>query len=431
MRSIRTLSPAFACLLFASVAFSQTAQQLAELTASDGQHGDELGTSVAISGNFAVVGSPCAKIGSNRCQGAAYIFEKPAAGWGTTSTFVAKLTASDGAAGDSFGQAVAIGLNTVVVGAPFKSVNGKAQGEVYVFTKPAAGWTSTTETAKLNPSDAATSCSTSAYCLFGNSVAVSGSHVVVGSAGNIVNKKAFQGAVYVYVKPATGWTNATQLAKLTVSQASTGDQLGASVSISGDIVAAGAPNVNSTGAAYVFVRPATGWRNSSTPNTTLTASDGALYDAFGWSVAAQGRAVLVGAPQFGNPQIGPQAPGKAYLFMGSNQLAEFKPSDGKAGDNFGYSAVIGGSTVLVGSYLYPFDGSYNGTGKAYVFAKPASGWTNSTETTALLPSNGMAGDYVGYSVSLTGTGATALVGAPAHTDSGTFLYQGAAYVFVP
>lgn len=133
------------------VAFSQTAQQLAELTASDGQNGDSLGTSVAISGNVAVVGSPCAKIRSNRCQGAAYIFVKPGVGWGTTSNFVAKLTASDGAAGDEFGQAVAVGLKTVVVGAPLKTVNGKPQGEVYLFTKPATGWTNMTETAKLNP----------------------------------------------------------------------------------------------------------------------------------------------------------------------------------------------------------------------------------------------------------------------------------------
>ncbi|HLZ42281.1 MAG TPA: hypothetical protein VKQ11_15040 [Candidatus Sulfotelmatobacter sp.] len=431
MKSLRILSLALACLRFASVAFCQTAQQLAELTASDGQNGDELATSVAISGNVAVVGSPCAMIGSNRCQGAAYIFVKPAAGWGTTSTFVAKLTASDGAAGDAFGQAVAIGLDTVVVGAPFKTVNGEAQGEVYVFTKPATGWTSMTETARLNPSDAATTCSASEYCLFGNSVGVSGSQVVVGVPGNIVNNHANQGAVYVYVKPATGWTSTTQVAKLSVSLGKTGDQLGISVSISGDIVAAGAPNVNSKGAAYVFVRPTSGWRNASTPITTLTASDGNQYDTFGWSLGVQDHIIVVGAPQFGNPQIGSQAPGKAYLYLGSNQLAELTPSDGNAGDNFGYSVAIGGNNVLIGSILYPFDGSPNGTGKAYVFTKPASGWTSSTETGTLLPSNAMAGDYVGHSVSLTGTGNTALVGAPGHTDSGSFLYQGAAYVFVP
>jgi hypothetical protein len=408
----------------------------AELTASDGMLGDSLGYAVAISGNTAVVGAPSAKIGSNRSQGAAYVFLKPVTGWSTTSTFAAKLTASDGAAGDSFGQAVAINGNTVVVGAPFKNVNGVPQGEVYVFVEPSGGWTSMTETAKLNPSDATTSCSAQVYCTFGGSVAVSSNTVVAGSGGNIVGSSTAQGALYVFVKPASGWTNMTQTAKLTNSAGQASDELGLSVAISGNTVVGGAPGVSggpgpAVGAAYLFLKPVGGWANTSTPKAQLSAKDANQYDYFGYSVAVSSATVVVGTPQFGNPQIGPQAPGKAYIFIAPNytQAAELTSSNGTAGDAFGQAVAISGNTVLAGANLHPYNGGNFGPGEAYLFLKPATGWKNTTRSAKLDASNGMAGDYFGNSVSVSGH--TALVGAWGHTDSGPYQYQGAAYIFVP
>ena len=84
-----------------------------------------IGGLVAISGNSVLVGAP----DSNLNKGAAYLYVKPASGWATTSKFKAKLIASDGAAGDSFGW-VAISGGNYVVGAPFH--NG-SQGSAYVF----------------------------------------------------------------------------------------------------------------------------------------------------------------------------------------------------------------------------------------------------------------------------------------------------------
>jgi hypothetical protein len=384
---------------------------------------------VAISGNTVVVGASCAKIGSNRSQGAAYIFLKPATGWNTTSTFAAKLTASDGAAGDSLGQAVAISGNTVVVAAPFKNVNGVPQGEVYVFVEPSGGWTSMTETARLNPSDATTSCSAPAYCTFGGSVAISSNTVVAGSAGNIVGSNTSQGALYDFVMPAGGWTNMTQTAKLTNSAGLAADELGLSVAISGNTVVGGAPGVTNgpwpvAGAAYVFLKPVGGWTNSSTPNAQLSAKDASQYDYFGYLVAVSGATVVVGTPQFGNPQIGPQAPGKAYIFIAPtySQAAELTSSDGSAGDAFGQSVAISGNTVLAGANLHPYNGGNFGPGEAYLFLKPATGWKNTTQSAKLDASNGMTGDYFGNSVSVSGH--TALVGAWGHTDSGPYQYQG-------
>ena len=95
---------------------------------------------------------------------------------------------------------------------------------------------------------------------FGFSVAVAGSTIVAGSplAAGVLPGHYHDGAVYVFVKPAGGWANATQTAKLTGSDAGSIYELGVSVAISGDTIVAGAPYV-SGGAACVFVnRPAAG-----------------------------------------------------------------------------------------------------------------------------------------------------------------------------
>ena len=76
---------------------------------------DYFGSSVSISGNTVVVGAPDDTVGSNNQQGAAYVFTEPGSGW-ANMTQTAKLTASDGAAGDYFGHSVSISGNTVVVG---------------------------------------------------------------------------------------------------------------------------------------------------------------------------------------------------------------------------------------------------------------------------------------------------------------------------
>src|SRR4029077_13744406 len=108
--------------------------------------------------------------------------------------------------------------------------------------------------------------------------------------------------VYVYVKPATGWGNMTQVAVLSPSDGAFCDQFGASVSISGNTIVVGAPQnydvcaPNGAGAAYVFVEPAAGWSGTLTEPAKLTASDGVTGDALGNSVAIAGSTVVAGAP---------------------------------------------------------------------------------------------------------------------------------------
>ena len=129
--------------------------QQAELSASDGAKNDGLGFAVAVSGNTIVAGAPFHKVGANTRQGAAYVFTMPASGW-ANATQSAELTASDGASGDELGYSVATSGNTIVAGAPEHKVGAnEEQGAAYVFTMPASGWANVTQSAELTASDGA------------------------------------------------------------------------------------------------------------------------------------------------------------------------------------------------------------------------------------------------------------------------------------
>lgn len=173
-----------AAYVFTRAEGTWTAQ--AKLTASDGDAGDGLGSWVSISGNTAVIGAFNDDTGANADQGSAYVFRRTRGTW----TEQAKLTASDGAAGDLFGRSVTISGDTVVVGAQYDEVDSNFhQGSAYVFTRTAGTWT---EQAKLTAADGG------ADDLFGVSVAMSGGTALIGAGFADVDDNAIQGAAYVW-----------------------------------------------------------------------------------------------------------------------------------------------------------------------------------------------------------------------------------------
>ena len=146
-------------------------------------------------------------------QGAAYVFTEPGSGW-ANMTQTAKLTASDGAAGDDFGTSVSISGNTVVVGAPDATVGANSgQGAAYVFTEPGSGWANTTQTAKLTASDGA-SATASATRL--RSVATRWSSER--PAPHRRRAGPWPGGRLRVPEPGSAWANTTQTAKLTAVQ---------------------------------------------------------------------------------------------------------------------------------------------------------------------------------------------------------------------
>ena len=205
----------------------------AVLTSSD--NNPDFGISVCVNGDTVVVGSDGYFSGS---PGSAYVFVKPAGGW-HSMTETAKLTSSDGMKYDLFGYSVSASGQTIVVGAPqFGNILNPGPGKAYVFIQPSGGWVSMTQTAELDGSDSVNKDA------FGFSVAVDANVVV---AGAYVHNK-FLGEAYVYQKPVSGWTNMTQTASLTPADSAIGE-FGYAVAISGKIVVIGLP-VPGTGAKW-------------------------------------------------------------------------------------------------------------------------------------------------------------------------------------
>jgi hypothetical protein len=195
----------------------------------------------------------------------------------------------------------------VVVGAYGDDDSGTDSGSAYVFVKPSEGWSDMTQTAKLTAADGATED------YFGQSVSISGDVAVVGASWDGDNGP-LSGSAYVFVKPSEGWANMTQTAKLTASDGWHYRMFGRSVSISGDMVMVGAPDIKYTtsGLAYVFVKPSGGWTNM-TQTAKLRPSDGAAGDFFGQSVAVSGDTGVIGAWQ--DDDNGTYS-GSAYVFQG-------------------------------------------------------------------------------------------------------------------
>ena len=178
--------------------------QTAELTASDGAADDELGYAAAVSGSTIVAGAPFHKVGSNADQGAAYEWTMPGGGWAGTPASplvqTAELTASGGDTGDELGYSVAVSNATIVAGALDHAVasNGD-EGEAYVYMMPSSGgWSNATQTAALSASDGLSNDQ------LGFSIGVSGSTVVAGAPYHTVGYDADQGAAYVFDLPTPG-----------------------------------------------------------------------------------------------------------------------------------------------------------------------------------------------------------------------------------
>ena len=386
--------------------------QIAKLTASDGVAGDLFGHSVAVDGDTAVVGA----YEDESEKGAAYVLAKDSSGaWSQ----VAKLTASDGdassdgEAGDIFGWSVAVDWDTVVAGARYDD-------SAYVFTKPGTGWATATETAKLTASDGVVGD------WFGQSVAVDGDTVVVGAS-----EDDGSGSAYVFTKAADSvWTDATQTAKLTAFDGDDFDEFGKSVAVDGDTVVAGAPNNDGYGSAYVFIKPAAGWDDATqtaklTPGATDDGAAG-LAGTFGAAVAVGGDTVVVGASAYSGSQ------GRAYVFTkpsggweDAERTAELATSDAEK-NQFGWSVAVDGNTVVVGAHTDDASDSVNDSGSVYVFTKATdSVWADATETVKLTATDGASGEQFGWSIAA--GGGTVVVGA--HWDDDKGADSGSAYVY--
>jgi hypothetical protein len=344
---------------------STNAASLISRSAADGAVNDNFGTSVAISGDYAIVSSPYASD-----QGAAYIFFRSGGTWAQQ----AKLTASDASANSNFGSSVSISGDYAIVGAKWAN---SYQGAAYVFFRSGSTWT---EQSILLASDGA---GTSDY--FGSSVSISGDYAVVGAPSNQIGSNVSQGSAYVFLRSGSTWTQQT---RLLASDGAASDAFGSSVSISGSYVIvgatgsdiAGSTNVNE-GAAYIFERSGASWVQQ--PKL----ADSYVSDAyFGGSVSISGDYAIVAALGTGGVRVYQRsASGWVYSIF---PYVESKVSSVCIAGDY---AIMGSNRANIGTNLEQ--------GAAYIFKRVGTTWKRVKKLTNLV--NNGTGVFFGSPVGIT------------------------------
>lgn len=257
--------------------------QIARLRAFDANAGAHFGFAVDIDGDYAVVGAPDADT-----EGKAYIFFRDSA-WITNQPYQAKLSGifdpSGALVGESFGWCVSIDSNEVAIGDPkMDMLGGVDRGIGYIFYRLLDTLWSISGT--FFPA------AVSANDQFGNSVDLEGDYCVFGSHRDDIGSNASQGSAYVFYKD-SGWMfDQQQQAKLTAPDGLAMDAFGTSVSISGDHIIAGSPNKNiesfaDAGGAYLYKRNGTAWpliRNVEDESPKASAVFGTVTDINGYNV---------------------------------------------------------------------------------------------------------------------------------------------------
>jgi len=305
--------------------------QQAYIKASNSGPEDQLGRSVAISGDTIVAGANKEDTDSDD-SGAAYVFTRSGTAWSQQAI----LKASNSNADDQFGNVVDIDNNTIVVWAEREASNQKTitngtgassnnsnvySGAVYVYTRSGTSW-SQQSYIKSSNNDANDNFGYS-MSIDGDTLAVSAqgedsnqNTITNGSTSSNDNSAANSGAVYIYTRSGTNWA---QQAYIKPSNAVANGGFGSSVSLKGDMLVVGArgedsnattitdgsssssdTSVETSGAVYVFKRSGTSWSQISYIKAVNSRAD----INFGMNVALDNATIIVGSSYENSNQQG-------------------------------------------------------------------------------------------------------------------------------
>jgi hypothetical protein len=387
--------------------------QQQQLIPSDIGHLNRCGAAVALDGDTALVGSPGASNGLSE-RGSAAVFTRN----GTTWKEQKILRTTDAFEGDHFGERVALGGDTAVIGAPDYGTGSAEVGKVFIFRR-GADWVETDPIPNPDPQVGGR---------FGASLALGGDRLVVGATLDLIVPGADQRSAYVFARSNIGWQLMRQL---NVGLGSLEDRFGYAVALDGDMVLVGVPRGDAAfidqGAVGVFLLH----DNRHVEQQRPTAADGAEGDEFGTAVALAGNTLVVGAPKHTVTRNGQ---GAVFVFTRNGTTWQFQKKlfadDAVVAARFGSSVALSGDTLAVG---VPEDdiGTNINQGSVYVYVRAVAGsdasWMFQQK---LIAGDGERGDQFGLAVALSGS--TLVVGAPygdIKIGNNALANQGTAYVF--
>ena len=319
-----------------------------------------------------------------------------------------KISASDGAREDSFGYSVSIDGNFAIVGAYRDDDRRSESGSAYIYFFDGKTWNQQT---KLTASDGYL------YDYFGYSVSIDGNNAIVGAHWDD-DRGTESGSAYIFHFDGSSWI---QQAKLTAKDGQSSDYFGYSVSISGDNAIVGSYQDDdrgfSSGSAYIYSFDGKTWNETS----KLTASDGATWDSFGYSVSLDGNYAIVGAHE-DDARTFNSGSAYIYFFDGKSWVEQAKlvPEDAAESDLFGISVSISGDSAIVGSFYDDDRGDRSGS--AYIFSREGATWFQQAKLNA---SDGSQNDLFGISVGIDNN--RAIVGS--YLDAVRGYSSGSAYLF--
>lgn len=446
--------------------FAQNWNQIIKVTASnnggspDRSIDDSYAYSVAISGNYAIVGGIREDSDANGLNnlldaGAAYILFNDDGNWAQ----IKKITAPIRGFGDSFGLSVAMDGDYAVVAAFIEDEDAaetntvQDAGSAYIFKKDQGGTDNWGLVKKI------TAPVRNVADQFGSSVSISGDYIIVGAFNededaDELNSLNDAGSAYIFRKDEGGTENWGLLKKICAGTRAASDWFGYSVSINGAFAVVGAyrededaleaNTLNSSGSAYLFGKDQGGTDNWGLVKK-LTAAVRAAGDTFGSSVSINGDYLIVGAPSESEDASEANSlfsAGAAYIFKKDQggtdnwgQLRKIVPAIRAANDIFGASVSINGSYAIAGAQGEREDASEANTltraGAVYIFRKDLGGSDNWGQEQKIVAAARAVSDDFGVSVAV--GGAFAIVGAWQEDedalDANSILNAGSAYIF--
>lgn len=388
-KGFHTISVALCIILvFGTVAITSAAAKADapgnenKLVASDPAAGADFGRSVAIAGDLVAVGE-----GGDGAVGAVYLYKRqgqtyvPEATLAFPETYPGTCPEEDAGNCPEFGRTVAIQGTTVFVGARFAPVGSLNAGAVYVFRKSGDSWQVEDKIFSPAPEEGDN---------FGRALAIQGNLLVV-TARKEDSSTDDVGAAYVYTYEDGGWKYQT---RLVAGDPSPGAYFGQSVALQDDLIVISARNADPKGAGAVYLFRGSGdeWMQIA----KVTPSDGKKNDQYGFTVAISGDVMAVGSRR-ADPD-GLTDAGAVYVYSlrgdSADLVIRLTPHDAIAGDEFGQSVAIAGDVIAVGAWK---DDTRKGS--VYLFRQKGGQWI---ETGTITASDGRNGDEFGYSLAAFG-----------------------------